>query len=60
VLLTQIVATIIATLGIFMTPIGLPWALFVWGYALVWFIIADLVKLLATRIMDRTIPSLLH
>jgi len=60
VLLTQIVATIIATLGIFMTPIGLPWALFVWGYALVWFIIADLVKLLATRIMDRTIPSILH
>jgi len=60
VLLTQIVATIIATLGIFMTPIGLPWALFVWGYALVWFVIADLVKLLATRIMDRTIPSLLH
>ncbi|MEJ2663929.1 MAG: plasma-membrane proton-efflux P-type ATPase, partial [Spirochaetia bacterium] len=60
VLLTQIVATIIATLGIFMTPIGLPWALFVWGYALVWFVIADLVKLLATRIMDRTIPSILH
>jgi H+-transporting ATPase len=60
VLLTQIAATFIAVFGIFMTPIGWTWALFVWGYALVWFVIADLVKLLSYRIMDHTIPSLLH
>jgi H+-transporting ATPase len=60
VLLTQLVATLISIFGLFMTPIGLPWALFVWGYALVWFIIADAVKLLTHRILDRTAPSILH
>jgi H+-transporting ATPase len=31
---TQIVATLIAVYGIFMTPLGWGWALFVSGYAL--------------------------
>jgi len=31
---TQIVATLIAVYGLFMTPLGWGWALFVWGYAL--------------------------
>ncbi len=31
---TQVVATLIAVYGLFMTPLGWGWALFVWGYAL--------------------------
>ncbi len=49
---TQIVATVIAVYGLFMTPIGWGWALFVWGYALVWFLVNDRVKLLAYRILE--------
>ena len=56
---TQIVATIIAVYGLFMTPLGWGWALFVWGYALVWFLVNDRVKLLAYRIFDPTEAPLL-
>jgi H+-transporting ATPase len=49
---TQIVATLIAVYGLFMTPLGWGWALFVWGYALAWFLVNDRVKLLAYRILD--------
>ncbi|MGA2112635.1 MAG: plasma-membrane proton-efflux P-type ATPase [Anaerolineales bacterium] len=51
---TQAVATLIAVYGLFMTPLGWGWALFVWGYALVWFLVNDRVKLLAYRILDPT------
>jgi H+-transporting ATPase len=56
---TQIVATLIAVYGLFMTPLGWSWALFVWGYALVWFLVNDRVKLLAYRIFDPTKTPLL-
>jgi H+-transporting ATPase len=56
---TQIVATLIAVYGLFMTPLGWGWALFVWGYALVWFLVNDRVKLLAYRIFDPTKAPLL-
>jgi H+-transporting ATPase len=49
---TQAVATLIAVYGLFMTPLGWGWALFVWGYALAWFVVNDRVKLLAYRIFD--------
>ena len=49
---TQIVATLIAVYGVFMTPLGWGWAGFVWGYALLWFLFNDRVKLLAYRIFD--------
>jgi H+-transporting ATPase len=49
---TQIVATLIAVYGFFMTPLGWGWTLFVWGYALVWFLLNDRLKLLAYRILD--------
>ena len=45
-------ATLIAVYGVFMTPLGWGWAAFVWGYALVWFLLTDRVKLLAYRILD--------
>jgi H+-transporting ATPase len=49
---TQIIATLIAVYGVFMTPLGWGWAAFVWGYALVWFFVSDRVKLIAYRIFD--------
>jgi H+-transporting ATPase len=56
---TQIVATLIAVYGLFMTPLGWGWALFVWGYALAWFLLSDRVKLLAYRVFDPTAAPLL-
>ncbi len=49
---TQLLATLIAVYGLFMTPLGWGWALFVWAYALAWFLINDRVKLLAYRFLD--------
>ena len=51
---TQAVATLIAVYGLLMTPLGWGWAGFVWGYALIWALLNDRVKLLAYRIFDRT------
>jgi len=49
---TQAVATLIAVYGVFMTPLGWGWALFVWGYALAWFLVNDQVKVIAYRVLD--------
>jgi H+-transporting ATPase len=54
---TQAVATLIAVYGVFMTPLGWGWALFVWAYALAWFLVNDRVKLLAYRILDPPEPA---
>jgi H+-transporting ATPase len=56
---TQILATLIAVFGVFMTPLGWGWAAFVWVYALAWFLVNDRVKLLAYRIFDPTKAPLL-
>jgi H+-transporting ATPase len=50
---TQTLATLIAVFGVFMAPLAWKWALFVWGYALFWFVINDIVKIQAYRIFDR-------
>jgi H+-transporting ATPase len=50
---TQILATFIAVYGLFMTPLGWGWAGFVWGYAIVWFLITDGIKLLAYRFLSK-------
>lgn len=42
-----------------MTPLGWGWAGFVWGYALIWFLVSDRVKLLAYRVFDPTATPLL-
>ncbi|MDQ2853058.1 MAG: plasma-membrane proton-efflux P-type ATPase, partial [Actinomycetota bacterium] len=47
---TQAIATLIAVYGLFMHPLGWGWAAFVWGYAIVWALASDRVKLLAYRI----------
>lgn len=50
---TQIIATFIAVYGFLMPPLGWKWAGFVWGYALVWALFSDVIKLLAYRVLDR-------
>ena len=60
VLSTQLIATLIAVYGFFMTPLGWGWTLFVWGYALVWFLVNDRAKLLAYRVFDPTAAALLR
>jgi H+-transporting ATPase len=59
VLATQTMATLIAVYGLFMTPLGWGWAAFVWGYAVVWALVNDRVKLIAYRILDPTKAPLL-
>ena len=56
---TQLVATLIAVYGLFMTPLGWQWAGFVWAYALAWFVINDRVKLAAYKIFGREHSGLL-
>jgi len=56
---TQTLATLIAVYGLFMTPLGWKWAAVVWGYALVWALLTDRVKLLGYRVFDPTKPPLL-
>ncbi len=48
---TEILGTLIAVYGIFVTPIGWEYALGIWAYALVWFVINDAVKIQAYRIL---------
>ena len=49
--ITQVVGTLIAAFGIFMTPIGWGLAGFVWGYALLSFMITDVLKIRFFRLM---------
>jgi H+-transporting ATPase len=54
---TQILATTIAVLGIFVTPLDWKWAAFVWAYAIGWFFVTDRIKLLGYRILDPAKPG---
>lgn len=49
---TQILATCIAVFGFLMPPLDWRWAAAVWGYALIWALLSDRVKLLAYRFFD--------
>ena len=55
VLITQVVATLITVYGVFMTPIGWPWALAVWGYALAWFVINDFIKTAVLKVFGQRV-----
>nr|WP_306672405.1 HAD-IC family P-type ATPase [Geothrix fuzhouensis] len=51
---TQLIATLIAVFGLGLMPaIGWRWSLVVWGYALAWFFLNDLIKLAVYRFLDR-------
>jgi len=56
---TQCIATFISVYGFSMAPIGWAWALFVWGYAIAWFLFNDRIKLAAYRIFDPQHPGFL-
>lgn len=54
---TQCTATLIAVYGVLMAPLGWRWAFFVWGYALLSFLLTDAVKLLAYHLFGREMPA---
>jgi H+-transporting ATPase len=45
-------ATLISVYGVFVAPLGWHYALLVWGYAIAWFLVSDVFKLAAYRILD--------
>jgi len=53
---TQVVATLIAVYGLFMTPLGWGLAGIVWGYAFIWFLVADWVKQRAYGVFNHEQP----
>jgi H+-transporting ATPase len=42
---TEVLGTLIAVYGLFVTPVGWEYALWMWAYALAWFLVNDLIKL---------------
>jgi len=44
--------TLAAVYGWFMEPIGWIYAVAIWGYALLWFVINDLMKVQLVRLLD--------
>jgi len=53
---TQILGTLAAVYGWYVTPIGWEYALAVWGYALVWFAINNAVKVYVYRLIRHQVP----
>jgi H+-transporting ATPase len=52
--ITKIIATLIVVYGVFMTPIGWGLAGFVWGYALIAFVLTDYLKVFFYRLIDHS------
>ncbi|VVB94409.1 Copper-exporting P-type ATPase B [uncultured archaeon] len=52
--ITKVLATLIVVYGLFITPLGWNLALFIWGYALVAFIITDYIKIGFYRLLDHS------
>jgi H+-transporting ATPase len=50
---TRVVGTLIAVYGFLITPIGWTYALYMWGYALAWFVFNDVVKMATYRFIRR-------
>ncbi len=50
---TEIIGTLIAVYGFLITPVGWKYALWMWAYALVWFVFNNVVKIGAYRLMRR-------
>jgi H+-transporting ATPase len=42
---TEVLGTLIAVYGLFVTPVGWEYALWMWAYAIGWFLVNDLIKL---------------
>jgi len=52
ILITQLIATLITVYGVIIAPLGWTLALFVWGYALMAFIITDFLKVRIYKVID--------
>ena len=50
---TEIVGTLMAVYGVFITPIGWEYALLTWGYAVIWFLFNDMVKMWTYQLLKR-------
>jgi len=50
---TEILGTVIAANGIFITPIGWYYAMLMWAYALIWFLFNDFIKIMVYRTLLR-------
>ncbi len=50
---TEILGTLVAVYGFLITPVGWEAALWIWAYALFWFLINDVVKMWAYRLLRR-------
>jgi H+-transporting ATPase len=46
---TEIAGTLIAVYGVFVTPVGWEYALWMWAYALAWFVVNDVAKMSTYR-----------
>jgi H+-transporting ATPase len=55
--LTQLVGTLIVVYGVAMAPIGWALALFVWGYSVVSFFVANAVKVATHGLLDHRMAS---
>jgi H+-transporting ATPase len=49
---TKLLATLVVVYGVFVSPIGWALAGFVWGYALLWFVITDFLKVYFYKLLD--------
>jgi H+-transporting ATPase len=49
IMITNIIGTLIAVYGIFITPIGWKWAIFIWIYATFWMVVNDVVKKIVVK-----------
>jgi H+-transporting ATPase len=54
---TEIIGTLIAVYGLLITPIGWTYAFWMWGYALGWFLVNDLVKVGTYRLLKQRNPA---
>ena len=54
VILTDVFATVLAVSGLFLAPIGWEFAVFIWVYSLIAFLIEDYLKVYFARILDHT------
>jgi H+-transporting ATPase len=48
---SAMIATLIVVYGVFMTPVGWHYALWIWAYALAWLVFNDMVKMWAYRFL---------
>jgi len=55
---TRVFGTLIAVYGVFITPIGWEYAMWMWAYALVWFVFNDAVKVATYRFLRSRDPDI--